>query len=394
MLLGVTGGVATYKSVEIARLLKQKGYRVRVVMTEAAKAFVTPLLFQGITGERVSDSLFDPQAEAAMGHIELAKWADVLLLAPATANSIAKLTYGLGDDLLSTLCLATSAPIFVAPAMNQAMWHAAATQANIAICIKRGMTLLGPGEGEQACGDIGLGRMLEPQDIVEQLLGEKQEGSLTGKCVMVTAGPTQEPMDPVRYISNHSSGKMGYAIARAAHAAGARVTLISGPVALPAPEGVTVVPVITAQEMYEAVMEPVRDCDIFIGAAAVADFRPKKCADKKLAKGDVVVDLVANPDIVASVAKQYPGVYVIGFAAETHDVVNKAKEKLFAKGIDLIAANEVGVAGRGFHSDNNALIIVSSQDCELIELDTKDSVAQQLIENISKRYKNHAKATS
>lgn len=394
IVLGVTGGVAAYKAVEIARQLRQQNHRVRVVMTEAAKQFVTPLLFQAVTGEPVSEDLFDPQAEAAMGHIQLAKWADQLLVAPATAHFIAKLAHGLADDLLSTLCLATSAPIFLAPAMNQGMWHAHATQDNVATCAQRGVSILGPDFGEQACGDVGLGRMLAPEVIVTSLVESQEKGLFYGKRIMITAGPTQEPMDPVRFISNHSSGKMGYALAKAARGMGAEVTLISGPVALPSPEGLDVVRIQTAQQMYDKVMAQVSGQDIFIGAAAVADFRCVHRADKKRAKDEIELQLAPNPDIVASVAQQFPGVFVVGFAAQTHDVEEKAREKLYAKGLDLIAANNVAAPGQGFYSDNNALTVICREHVELIELDSKAHVAQKLLNIISKRCGSYAETTS
>ncbi|HET8705748.1 MAG TPA: bifunctional phosphopantothenoylcysteine decarboxylase/phosphopantothenate--cysteine ligase CoaBC, partial [Pseudomonadales bacterium] len=304
VVLGVTGGIAAYKSAEIIRRLRDQGAEVRVVMTAAAQQFITPLTLQALSGEPVHTDLLDPAAEAAMGHIELARWADVILVAPASADFLARVVVGRGDDLLTTLCLATKAPLVFAPAMNQQMWAAAATQANIQTLQTRGVKLIGPASGSQACGDVGLGRMVEPTDIVQQLPTCFDSGVLSGKKVVITAGPTREALDPVRFITNHSSGKMGFAIAEAAREAGAAVTLISGPVNLPTPDRVKRVNVVSAQDMLNASLEAVKEADIFIATAAVADYRPAQIAKQKIKKSgdELTIQLVKNPDIVATIA--------------------------------------------------------------------------------------------
>lgn len=360
VLLGITGGIAAYKTPDLVRKLKQQGAEVRVVVTKSAKEFVSTLSLQAVSGNAVSDNLLDPAAEAAMGHIELARWADVLLIAPTTANFIAKLAHGLADDLLSTLCLATQAPIFIAPAMNQQMWQAKANMANIQILLDRGVNMFGPDQGEQACGEIGPGRMVEPEQLVSELtksIVQMVHPVLSGKKIVITAGPTREHLDPVRYITNYSSGKMGFALAKAANLMGADVTLISGPVNIPAPAVRSFRGVVTAEEMYNTVMQEVSDCDIFIGCAAVADYRPTESVDHKIKKSNIELTLtfIRNPDILASVAAKENGPFTVGFAAETQNVSEYAKDKLQRKKLDMIAANDVSQQDIGFNSDENCL---------------------------------------
>lgn len=391
ILLGVTGGIAAYKSADVARRLRDAGAQVRVVMTRGATEFITPLTMQAVSGNPVHLHLLDPQAEAGMGHIELARWADAVLVAPASANFMAKLAHGLADDLLSTVCLACDAPIALAPAMNRQMWANSATQANRQTLEGRGVRLFGPGEGEQACGEVGLGRMTEPQHLVEMTAGLFALGSLSGKQVMVTAGPTREALDAVRYISNRSSGKMGYAIAAAAVEAGATVTLVSGPVALPTPAHVTRVDVESAAQMYEAVMSRVSQCDIFIGAAAVADYRPQHVAASKIKKthADINLALERTPDILASVAALrstgQDAPFTVGFAAETDDLEAHAQAKRAAKALDMIAANWVGRPGTGFDSDENALTLFWEGGGIQLPQSSKEKLARQLIAIIAER---------
>jgi phosphopantothenoylcysteine decarboxylase/phosphopantothenate--cysteine ligase len=368
VLLGVSAGIAAYKSALITRLLKQAGCEVRVVMTHGAQAFITPMTLQALSGEPVRTSLLDTDAEAGMGHIELARWADAVLIAPATADLIARLVHGFADDLLTTLCLASDAPKLIAPAMNQAMWRHPATQRNVATLSQDGWQLIGPAAGDQACGDTGPGRMSEPDDIVAALEARLLSsttappvGAATGKHVVITAGPTREALDPVRYLSNHSSGKMGYALAAAALEQGARVTLISGPVALSTPFGAERIAVETAAEMHAAALRLAPTADVFIGCAAVSDYRAAETAEHKLKKTDdddtLTLTLVKNPDIIAEVAaldgNRRPPI-VIGFAAETQDVERYAEDKLARKALDMIVANDVSAAGLGFGSDDNA----------------------------------------
>ncbi|MCS2608342.1 bifunctional phosphopantothenoylcysteine decarboxylase/phosphopantothenate--cysteine ligase CoaBC [Halomonas dongshanensis] len=365
ILLGISAGIAAYKSALIVRLLKQAGCEVRVVMTEGAQAFITPLTLQALSGEPVRTSLLDPEAEAGMGHIELARWADAILIAPATADLIARLVNGMADDLLTTLCLASEAPKLIAPAMNQAMWRHRATQRNIALLAEDGWQPIGPGAGDQACGDVGPGRMSEPEEIVTSLFDRLASSAMTAadtrnRHVVITAGPTREALDPVRYLSNHSSGKMGYALAAAAHAAGAKVTLISGPVSLATPSGVTRIDVTSALDMHTEAQRLAPTADLFIACAAVADYRAEHVAEHKMKKrGDsetLTLTLVKNPDIVAEVAAlaapKRP--FVVGFAAETRDTQDYARDKLTRKGLDMIVANDVSQAGLGFGSDDNA----------------------------------------
>ncbi len=386
ILLGVTGGIAAYKGAEIVRRLQDAGAEVRVVMTRGAQEFITALTMQALSGNPVHTDLLDPQAEAAMGHIELSRWADLVLIAPASANFLSKLVAGEGSDLLSTLCLATNAKLAVAPAMNQGMWHNEATQTNLETLKQRGVEVFGPAAGGQACGDVGLGRMLEPEQIAEASAGLFESGRLAGLTVMITAGPTREAIDPVRYISNHSSGKMGYAIAEAAVESGANVVLISGPVNLPAPDCVKCVDVLSAQDMYKAVHDELGSVDVFIASAAVADYRPAEVAQQKLKKGENDLSsilLVKNPDIVASVAEQENKPFTVGFAAETHEVEAYAKQKLIKKNLDLVVANDVAQETIGFNSDNNAVTVISRNSQQIFTKRSKAQIARDLINIIA-----------
>jgi phosphopantothenoylcysteine decarboxylase/phosphopantothenate--cysteine ligase len=389
ILLGVTGGIAAYKSAELVRLLKKAGHEVRVVMTRGAEAFVTPLTFQALSGEPVRTSLLDPEAEAGMGHIELAKWADQLVIAPASADFIARFAQGMADDLLTTVCCATEAPIAVAPAMNQAMWRNARTQRNIRLLEEDPQVQLwGPDQGAQACGDTGPGRMLEPESLLDLLNRGAAPTPLTGKRVVITAGPTREPIDPVRYISNHSSGKMGYALASAAREAGAHVILVSGPVALPAPEGVEVRGVLTAEDMLREASAAVDDgCDLFIATAAVADYRPETCAGDKIKKSSDVMSLslVRNPDTLATIAGRADAPFTVGFAAETTDVARYATDKMERKKLNMIVANDVSAPGLGFNSENNAVTVFWPGGHESIGPDSKTNIARHLVAIIGER---------
>lgn len=389
ILLGVSGGIAAYKSAELVRELIRTHANVRVVMTQSAKEFITSLTFQALSGNPVlSDEFEHTESTNGMNHIELARWADVLLIAPASANTIAKLTHGGADDLLSTTCLATQAPIALAPAMNQAMWSNSATQDNVELLKKRGMLFFGPAAGSQACGDVGEGRMFEPHQLVLSLSNLFNTGELTGINVMVTAGPTREPIDPVRYISNRSSGRMGYAIAEAAHDAGANVQLITGPVAIPAPKDIACVSVSTAQEMFAAVQNDIENQQIFISCAAVADYRPVSKQPEKIKKlhDDLSVALVRNPDIIAEVAKSANNPFVVGFAAETRELEMYAKQKLERKRLDMIAGNDVSDTNIGFDSQENALEVYWSGGHCSLERDTKTKIARRLIGLIAERY--------
>ncbi len=388
IVLGISGGIAAYKIPELVRRLKDQGADVRVVMTHGAKAFITPLTLQAVSGNAVADNLLDTQAELAMGHIALAKWADLIIIAPATADIIAHITAGLANDLLTTLCLATSAPIALAPAMNQQMWRAVATQANITTLNERGYHLWGPGSGEQACGDIGLGRMLEVNELVSLSGDFFADKYLQGQHWVVTAGSTREAIDPVRYISNHSSGKMGYAIAHAALRAGAEVTLISGPVAISAPIGCQLISVISAEEMYHQALIYAKQCDTFVACAAVADYRVAKIAKQKIKKtnDNMQLELVKNHDIVADIANLTDNPFIVGFAAETQNLEHHARGKLMRKNLDLIAANDVAKSGQGFNSDDNALTLFSAIDKTEIPLANKQIVAKQLVSLINQHY--------
>ncbi|MEP5765811.1 MAG: bifunctional phosphopantothenoylcysteine decarboxylase/phosphopantothenate--cysteine ligase CoaBC [Halieaceae bacterium] len=387
VLLGVTGGIAAYKSAQLIRDLQEAGASVRVVMTQGAREFITPLTLQALSGNPVHMELLDSEAEAGMGHIELARWADLVLVAPATADFISRLAQGRADDLLTTLCLATAAPLLIAPAMNQGMWRDPATADNIATLEARNITLVGPAEGSQACGDVGPGRMEEPAGIVARAQSLFSSGMLDGLRVCVTAGPTREALDPVRYISNHSSGKMGYAIARAAADAGALTTLLSGPVALATPENVNRIEAISAQNMYDAAMQQLGACDIFIACAAVADYRPVLAQEQKIKKGEqsMQLELVRNPDIVAAIAASEQRPFTVGFAAETQDVLEYAEQKMKNKGLDMIVANDVSSPDAGFNSDQNAATILWDGGSESIDLTSKDQLARILIEKIAVR---------
>ncbi|MBC3617973.1 MULTISPECIES: bifunctional phosphopantothenoylcysteine decarboxylase/phosphopantothenate--cysteine ligase CoaBC [Vibrio] len=384
ILLGISGGIAAYKCAELTRRLRERGAEVRVVMTHAAKEFITPLTMQAVSGYPVADSLLDPAAEASMGHIELAKWADLVLLAPATADLIARLAAGMGNDLLTTVVLATDAPVVISPAMNQQMYRNQATQDNIATLVRRGVSVWGPAAGEQACGDVGPGRMLEPLELVERCDAFFAPKPLLGKKLLLTAGPTREALDPVRYITNHSSGKMGFAIADAAATLGAEVTLISGPVTLTTPAKVKRINVQSALEMHAAVMAHAQQHDIFIGCAAVADYRPDVIAEQKIKKTEqsdtLCITMVKNPDIVASVAaltERRP--FTVGFAAETQDVEKYALGKLTKKKLDMICANDVSITGQGFDSNDNALTVYWSNGQHALPLSSKRELAQALM---------------
>jgi len=387
ILLGVTGGIAAYKAAEIVRHLKKSGSSVRVVMTKSAEEFITPLTLQALSGNRVSRELLDAEAEAAMGHIELAKWADGILIAPATANTLARLSSGRGDDLLSTITLAFEGPISLAPAMNQAMWRDSRTQENLKKLIDKGYILCGPGSGEQACGDVGLGRMLEPLEIMKIFSDSFKEGILSGKSVLITAGPTKEPIDPVRFITNRSSGKMGYSLAEAAIDAGAIVTLITGPVDIEPPMKCNTIPVETAKEMHEAVMHHVNKKDIYIGTAAVSDYRPARKNETKLKKDDkgspFILELVENQDILKSVSELDERPYVVGFAAETNDLIKNAKTKFKNKGLDLVVANDVSDKSIGFDSDDNAVTLITKRRNLAIEKESKRKIAKKIIKLIA-----------
>lgn len=391
ILLGVTAGIAAYKAPELVRRLKEHGADVRVVVTQGAKAFVTPLSLQAVSGYAVSDDLLDPQAELGMGHIELAKWADLVLIAPATADFMAKMAHGLANDLLSTLCLATAAPIAIAPAMNQQMWHNAATQANLTTLMERNVLIFGPGQGEQACGDVGLGRMLDVPELVEHTTACFAEPMLAGQHWLITAGPTREAIDPVRYISNHSSGKMGFALAQAAQQLGAQVTLITGPVNLATPTGCNRINVESAEQMQQQALALAPNSTVFIACAAVADYRVAQVAEQKIKKTDnndqLTLQLVKNPDIVASVAALENKPFTVGFAAETQQVEHYAKDKLARKNLDMIAANDVSNTKIGFNSEQNALTVFTANSSTNIALASKQQVAQQLVQLIAQQIK-------
>jgi phosphopantothenoylcysteine decarboxylase/phosphopantothenate--cysteine ligase len=381
ILLGISGGIAAYKSAELVRQLQELGASVRVVMTRGAQEFITPLTLQALSGNPVHTELLDEEAEQGMGHIELARWADLLLIAPATADLIARLAAGRADDLLTTVALATSAPMLLAPAMNQQMWKDPATMANMATLEERGVRAFGPAAGVQACGDVGPGRMEEPEAIARRASEMFESGLLDGKRVVITAGPTRESLDPVRYISNHSSGKMGYALAEAAALAGARTTIISGPVALQAPEHVTVEPVNSALEMLAASERLLPECDIYIACAAVADYRPADIQAQKIKKGSdtMTLQLVKNPDIVTTIARSEQRPFTVGFAAETQNVVDYARGKLERKGLDMIVANDVSDDSIGFNSDQNAVTVLWPGGEAVLEKADKRALARQIV---------------
>ncbi len=388
IVLGITGGIAAYKSAELVRRLVDHGAEVQVVMTDAAKAFIAPLTLQALSGRPIRDSLLDPSAESGMGHIEIARWADRLVVAPASADFIARLAGGMASDLLGTVCLATSAPIALAPAMNQGMWRKSATQRNLATLKADGITMLGPNSGEQACGDVGPGRMVEPAEIISHLTSPEKTQVLDGVSVMITAGPTWEALDPVRALSNHSSGKMGYAVAAAAVLAGATVTLVSGPTALDPPPGIQYRSIRSAEEMLAAVERDIDTCDVFIGVAAVADYRPARSEASKIKKqaDSITLELVRTPDILAQVAQQVKRPFTVGFAAETDQAIENAREKLHNKGLDLIAVNQVDEANNPFGSEENRLVLISQTDEIDLGRDSKTVLAEQLISEIARRY--------
>ncbi len=387
ILLGVSGSIAAYKSAELVRRLKDTGADVRVVLTSGGAEFVTPLTFQALSGNPVHTNLLDTEAEAAMGHIALARWADAILVAPASANFIARLAQGRADDLLGAVCLATNATIAIAPAMNQQMWANAATQENLQQLRQRGILQFGPGEGDQACGETGPGRMLEASQLTIHTANIFETGLLSGSTVLLIAGPTQEAIDPVRYLSNRSSGKMGYAIAQAAAEAGAKVIMISGPTALVTPPRVKRINVRSAQQMFDAVMQHVANSDIFISTAAVADYRPINIAEQKIkkTKDTLTLTLQRNPDILAAVAALNNAPFTVGFAAETENVEQHAREKLERKGIDIIAANLVG-DGIAFEADENALLVLTTENKQQLATASKFMLGRQLIDIIAKQY--------
>ncbi len=393
ILLGLTGSIAAYKSADLARRLRETGADVRIAMTRAAEEFITPLTLQVVSGHSVHRHLLDETTESGMSHIELARWSDLILVAPASANFLAKLNQGRADDLLSTVCLATEAPIAVAPAMNQQMWVNPATQRNVFGLKQLGIHFFGPASGDQACGETGPGRMLEPDEIVAMAETLFATGALEGLRVTITAGPTWEAIDPVRGISNRSSGKMGYAVAQAVIEAGAHVTLISGPTSLKAPEKVQQVSVTSADQMFNAVMDVIDQTDIFIGVAAVADYRPRVSVDSKIKKHaqTMTLELVRNPDILTAVAARPDAPFTVGFAAETENMLANAKHKLIDKGIDLIAANQVGEVDSGFDADHNALTLIDKEGNTELDRQTKNRLARELIQQIAKRF--HAKNT-
>jgi phosphopantothenoylcysteine decarboxylase/phosphopantothenate--cysteine ligase len=390
ILLGVSGGIAAYKSAELVRRLREVGAEVQVVMTPAAATFVTSLTFQALSGRPVRLELLDANAEAGMSHIELARWADLILIAPATADFLARLAHGLANDLLSTLCLAADRPLAVAPAMNRLMWQNPATQDNCALLERRGIMRWGPASGEQACGEVGEGRMLEPSQLRDQVIGFfATAGLLNGLRVLITAGPTREAIDPVRFISNRSTGKMGFAVAAAAVQAGAQVTMVTGPVTLSTPAGVERIDVENAMEMYEAVMNRMADIHIFIATAAVADYRAAHRSEQKIKKNHATLTLTLerNPDILATVAALRNAPFTVGFAAETHDVLQYAQDKRRRKGLDMIAANQVGLPGQGFESEQNALHVLWEGGEQALPLADKAQLGRDLIALIAQRYR-------
>lgn len=388
ILLGVTGGIAAYKSADLVRRLQDAGASVQVVMTPAAQEFITPLTLQALSGNPVHTQLLDPEAEAGMGHIQLARWADLVLIAPASADFMARLTQGMGNDLLTSICLATAAPIALAPAMNQGMWRNQATQTNLDLLIERKIHIFGPADGGQACGDIGPGRMLEPLQLVDAAASLFATGSLAGKTLVITAGPTREAIDPVRYLSNHSSGKMGYALAEAAAEAGAKTILISGPTQLKTPPRVQRIDVTSAQQMFDASMAAADSCDVFIAAAAVADYRPAQVAPQKLKKGadeSITLTLVKNPDIVASVAALPKRPFTVGFAAESENLLDYGRAKLVHKKLDLVIANNISDSRIGFNSDDNAVTVIDEHSNHELNQRSKQQLARELIALIARK---------
>lgn len=386
VLIGVTGGIAAYKSAEIIRLFKKDGADVKVVMTESAKEFITPLTLQAISGNEIHDSLLDARAESAMGHIELAKWADIILIAPCTAETISKITHGRADDLIGAILLASKANKYIAPAMNMNMWTDESTQDNYNTLLKRDLSFIGPGIGEQACGDIGPGRMEEPDKIIDFIKSTFKSGPLSGKNITITAGPTREQIDPVRFISNNSSGKMGYALADAAIEAGAFVNLVSGPVSIKANKHANLIKVNSAKEMLDEVVKSMNDSDIFIGCAAVSDFRPSGYSDRKIKKEDIKnidIHLKKNEDILSYVASNYPEAFVIGFAAETTDVNTNAKKKLKSKNLNMIISNDVSDKSIGFDVDYNEVNVITNKETIFLKKDKKIRIAREIFKIIA-----------
>ena len=386
ILLCVTGGIAAYKAAEIIRLFKKDGADVRVIMTESAKEFITPLTLQAVSGNEIHDSLLDLKAESAMGHIELAKWADIILIAPCTAESMAKIVHGRADDLMGAVILASKASIYIAPAMNTTMWLDKGTQANYQTLLSRGINLIGTDKGEQACGDIGPGRLVEPDKIINLIKSHLNKGPLSGKTVTITAGPTREQIDPVRYISNNSSGKMGYALAEAAVQEGAIVNLVSGPVVLAADKSINLFKINSASEMLEAVNTCMKSSDIFISCAAVADYKPSNYSDTKIKKenlDNLEINLEKNHDILSEVAEQFSSAYIVGFAAETSNVNSNAKKKLDSKNLNMIISNDVSDTSIGFDSDENEVHVITGSKTIFIKKDKKIRIAREILNIIS-----------
>ena len=386
ILLCVTGGIAAYKSAEIIRLFKKDGAEVRVIMTESAKEFITPLTLQAVSGNEIHDSLLDVKAESAMGHIELAKWADIILIAPCSAESLAKITHGRADDLMGSVILASKAPTFIAPAMNTTMWLDKSTQENFQTLVSRGINFIGPDEGEQACGDVGPGRLVEPEKIIELIKSDLHKGPLSGKTITITAGPTREQIDPVRYISNNSSGKMGYALADAARLQGANVNLVSGPVSLTANKGINLFKINSADEMLNKVFECMESSDIFISCAAVADFKPTNYSNTKIKKEDsenLEINLQKNHDILSEVSKRHSSAYIVGFAAETSNVNDNANKKLNSKNLNMIISNDVSDKSIGFDSDDNEVHVITKNETIFLKKNKKIKIAREILNIIA-----------
>ena len=391
ILLCVTGGIAAYKSAEIIRLFKKDGAEVRIIMTESAKEFITPLTLQAVSGNEIHDSLLDVKAESAMGHIELAKWADIILIAPCTAESLAKITHGRADDLMGSVILASKAPTFIAPAMNTTMWLDKSTQENFQTLVSRGINFIGPDEGEQACGDVGPGRLVEPEKIIELIKSDLHKGPLSGKTITITAGPTREQIDPVRYISNNSSGKMGYALADAARLQGANVNLVSGPVSLTANKGINLFKINSADEMLNKVFECMESSDIFISCAAVADFKPTNYSNTKIKKEDsenLEINLQKNHDILSEVSKRHSSAYIVGFAAETSNVNDNANKKLNSKNLNMIISNDVSDKSIGFDSDDNEVHVITKNETIFLKKNKKIKIAREILNIIASNTKS------
>ena len=391
VLLCVTGGIAAYKSAEIIRLFKKDGAEIRVVMTESAKEFITPLTLQAVSGNEIHDSLLDVKAESAMGHIELAKWADIILIAPCTAESLAKITHGRADDLMGSVILASNATSYIAPAMNTTMWLDKSTQENFRTLVSRGINFIGPDEGEQACGDVGPGRLVEPEKIIELIKSDLHKGPLSGKTITITAGPTREQIDPVRYISNNSSGKMGYALAEAAKLQGANVNLVSGPVSLTANRGINLFKINSAAEMLNKVFECMESSDIFISCAAVADFKPANYSDTKIKKEEsenLEINLEKNHDILSEVSKRHNSAYIVGFAAETSNVNDNASKKLNSKNLNMIISNDVSDKTIGFDSDDNEVHVITKNETIFLKKDKKIKIAREILNIIALNIKS------